>query len=64
MEINVGDIISSKKKHVCGSDRWQVERTGADVKLKCAVCGRIIFVSYDELKKMLKNVSGKDNGTL
>jgi hypothetical protein len=29
MEINTGDIVQLKKKHPCGSDRWQVTRTGA-----------------------------------
>ena len=27
-EIHVGDIISAKKKHPCGSDEWIVLRAG------------------------------------
>ena len=48
----VGGKIISKKKHACGSKEWTVERLGADIKLKCALCGRVIFLSHDEVKKM------------
>jgi len=36
--IALGDIIQTKKKHPCGSDKWEVTRIGADVKLKCLTC--------------------------
>ena len=49
-----GGKIISKKQHACGSNEWLVVRTGADVKLKCAVCNRVIFVSVDQAKKMTK----------
>jgi len=59
MEIKVGDKIVSKKKHACGGDVWTVERVGADVKIKCAECGRYIFVSFDEFRKMIKRFCDK-----
>ncbi|MEG2008724.1 MAG: DUF951 domain-containing protein, partial [Oscillospiraceae bacterium] len=34
MDIRLGDILTMKKQHPCGSDRWQVLRTGADFKLR------------------------------
>jgi len=52
---NIGDILTMKKKHPCGSDKWQVIRTGADYKLKCTLCGRLVMLSYEELKKRVKN---------
>ena len=54
MTYNVGDKIISKKSHACGGNEWQVVRTGADVKIKCLKCGRAIFLSVDELQKMVK----------
>ena len=39
MDIRVGDTLVMKKPHPCGSVRWLVLRTGADFRLRCAVCG-------------------------
>lgn len=36
MEYNIGDKVITKKKHPCGGDVWEIVRTGADFKLKCA----------------------------
>ena len=38
MEIRPGDIVRLKKEHPCGSDRWQVERVGNDIGLRCLQC--------------------------
>ena len=54
MQYGVGDKIISKKNHACGSNEWVVARTGADVKLKCVKCGRVVFLSVDEVKKITK----------
>ena len=37
-EIRLGDVIQTRKAHPCGSDRWQVIRIGADIKIKCLGC--------------------------
>ena len=47
-------IVTTKKKHVCGSNEWKVIRTGADIKLECKGCGRIIMMSKFELDKRIK----------
>ena len=54
MQYNLGDKIISKKNHACGGNEWTVCRTGADVKIKCEKCGRSLFVSFDELKRITK----------
>ncbi len=51
---NIGDIIETKKDHVCKNNKWVVIRTGADIKLECMVCKRVIMVPMFELKKMIK----------
>ena len=33
-ELALGDLIQTRKKHPCGSDRWQVIRIGADIKMQ------------------------------
>ncbi len=54
MIINLGDKIITKKKHPCGSDLWEVVRTGADYKIKCATCGRVVMLSYTDFFKRIK----------
>ena len=54
MLYRVGDKIISKKSHACGSNEWEVTRTGADVKLKCVGCGRAVFLSVDKTVKITK----------
>ncbi|MBU1142458.1 MAG: DUF951 domain-containing protein [Firmicutes bacterium] len=54
MKYNIGDHIQTKKKHVCGSDEWEVLRTGAEIKIKCIKCNREIMVFKIELDKKVK----------
>lgn len=58
MNIQVGDILTLKKKHPCGSDRWEVLRIGADFKLRCLGCGREIMDTRQKIEKQVKNISG------
>lgn len=51
-----GSKIISKKQHACGGKEWEIVRVGADVKLKCLTCGRAIFMTNDEVKKMTKEL--------
>ena len=50
----LGEIIKTKKAHVCGNNEWKVIRVGADIKLQCIKCERIIMLSSYELDKRLK----------
>lgn len=51
----LGEVVVTKKPHVCQSKKWEVIRTGADIKLKCLGCERIIMMSKTELdKKVIK----------
>ncbi len=54
MSYALNEIIKTKKKHVCGSDLWKVIRTGADIKLECQGCQRIIMIPSFELDKRIK----------
>ncbi len=57
MNLNVGDKIITKKAHPCGSCEWTVIRVGADVKIKCLGCNRIVMLTPSELYKRLKKVA-------
>lgn len=50
----LGEIVRTKKAHPCGGDRWEIVRVGADYKIRCLACGRIVMLTPDELKKRIK----------
>lgn len=49
-------IVIMKKEHPCGTNRWQITRMGADIKIKCLNCGRTIMLPRIEFNKKLKKV--------
>ena len=55
-EIRLGDVIKTRKPHPCGSDEWTVIRTGADIKIRCARCGRIVMLDRETYLKRKKAV--------
>ena len=61
--IEEGDRVFARKKHPCGANVFTVVRTGADYKLKCEGCGKALFLSKDEVKKMAKKIvkKGEEN---
>ena len=56
MEYGIGDIIKLKKRHPCGSFEWEVLRTGADFRLRCAGCGHQVIVSRRLVEKNTRGV--------
>ncbi|MBU3091146.1 DUF951 domain-containing protein [Clostridium sp. CM028] len=64
---NLGDIVEMKKTHPCGSKNWEIIRLGADIKIKCLGCARIVMlprIKFDlGVKKIIKeNVLNKEKG--
>ena len=62
MIYQVGTKVITKKPHACGFKEWLIVRTGADIKLKCQNCGRVVFVSVDQLRIMAKKFINQDDG--
>ena len=56
MNINVGDILTLKKKHPCGSERWKVTRIGADFKIVCQGCGHELMLPRSKVEKNIKKI--------
>lgn len=52
----VGDIVQMKKQHPCGSFEWEVIRVGADIKIKCTVCNRIVMLPRNKFEKGMKKI--------
>ena len=57
---DLGDIVEMKKQHPCGSYDFEVIRVGADIKIKCTGCGRIIMIPRTKFikgaKKIIKSI--------
>ncbi|MCQ2439835.1 MAG: DUF951 domain-containing protein [Oscillospiraceae bacterium] len=56
MNILVGDVLTMKKPHPCGSGRWEVLRIGADFKLRCLGCGHEVMGARSKFEKQIKTV--------
>lgn len=56
MDIQIGDILTMKKDHPCGSREWQVLRTGADFRLRCCGCGREVMGPRSKFEKNVRQV--------
>ncbi len=52
----LGQKVIMKKKHPCGSNEWEIVRLGADVKIKCMGCERVVMMSRDSFNKSVKKV--------
>ena len=53
---NLGDIVKMKKQHPCGTNQFEVIRVGADIKIKCIGCGRIVMIPRNKFQKDAKRV--------
>jgi hypothetical protein len=64
----IGDIVQMKKDHPCGSKEWEIIRVGADIKIKCCGCGRLVMlprVKFEkDVKKIIKQNSPEDEKKL
>lgn len=49
-----GEYVRFKKEHPCGGDVWEILRIGADFKVKCTTCGRLVMFSRREFEKNVK----------
>ncbi len=56
MDIQVGDVVTMKKQHPCGSKAWEVLRIGADFRLKCQGCGHQIMIARPQAEKNIRQV--------
>ena len=64
MEYGLGDIVQTRKTHPCGSDRWRIIRVGADIKIKCEKCGRIVMMERAQFDRLLKKVLEREEERL
>lgn len=52
----IGDIVKMKKNHPCGSDRFEITRTGIDFRLKCVGCDHYVMIPRPKFEKAVKEI--------
>lgn len=55
-EYKLGSIVILKKVHPCGSNRFEVVRMGADIKVKCLGCSHVVMLPRVDFNKRIKKV--------
>ena len=55
-EYKIGSKVIMKKQHPCGTNQWEIVRLGADIKIKCIACGRMIMIPRIDFNKKLKKI--------
>jgi len=55
-DLRLSDRVQMRKSHPCGGFEWEVVRVGADIKVRCTICDRLVMMSRSELKKRVKSV--------
>ena len=56
IKIDVGDILTLKKPHPCGSKDWEVLRIGQDLRLRCMGCAHQMMIPRKSIEKNIKNI--------
>lgn len=57
-KFRLGDVVRLRKAHPCGDDRWEVLRTGADFRMRCLGCNRVVMVPRSRFERSVKAVLG------
>ena len=50
------DIVEMKKGHPCGTNEWEIIRVGADIKIKCCKCERLVMLPRSKFEKDIKKI--------
>ena len=51
VDLRIGDRITLRKEHPCGSQAWQVVRIGADIGLVCEGCSHRILMDRLDVER-------------
>lgn len=63
MDVRVGDVLLMKKNHPCGSNQFEVLRSGMDFKLKCLGCSHEIMTPRLKAEKNIRKIIRSEKET-
>ena len=61
-DVRLDDVVQMRKAHPCGSDLWTVFRTGADIKIRCKGCGRIVMMDRETFFRRRRRLVERPGG--
>lgn len=53
VEFRLGDVVTLRRTHPCGSREWLVDRLGADIGLRCRGCDHHVMLERRSLERRL-----------
>lgn len=56
LKYDIGDIITLKKGHPCGENKWEILRKGVDIKLRCLGCDRQLMIPRIDFEKRVRKI--------
>ena len=56
MNYKLNDIVIMKKEHPCKNNEFRIIRVGADIKIECLKCGRVVMIPRVDFNKKIKRV--------
>ncbi|MBQ6892572.1 MAG: DUF951 domain-containing protein [Clostridia bacterium] len=60
----VGDILTLKKAHPCGTNSMRVARVGSDIRIICNGCGRDMTLPREKLEKAIRSIESNSDGDM
>ena len=51
VDLRIGDRITLRKAHPCGSREWRVTRLGADIGIVCEGCGHRVLMDRLDVER-------------
>ena len=58
--MQVGDLVTMRKSHACGSSEWEIVRVGADIGIKCAKCGHRVLLEREYFQRRAREIRPRD----
>lgn len=56
VNFEIGTAIKMKKPHPCGTNEWEILRTGMDFRLKCRGCNHQIMLPRKQIEKNFRGL--------
>ncbi len=56
LKLEIGDKITTKKPHPCGSTSFVIVRVGMDFIIKCEKCEKEIWIPRVKIEKRIKEI--------
>ncbi len=54
LKLYLGDVVQMRKSHPCGSDQWEVLRTGMDIRIRCMGCRHVVLMPRRRFERAFK----------